>query len=137
MPGSARVNVTRPSFPERAVGTSEPASLETLEQRHLLAVDLVAAFINAESHTLAPGEDFTAAMVVNNDGDEESPGFFLQMRLSSDGIFGNADARLESATGTSLWVAVGLMLLAALAGFATPSLRDRLREGPPASAGHL
>ena len=51
--------------------------------------------------------------------------------------FGNADARLESATGTSLWVAVGLMLLAALAGFATPSLRDRLREGPPASAGHL
>ena len=29
------------------------------------------------------------------------------------------------------------MLLAALAGFATPSLRDRLREGPPARAGHL
>ena len=51
--------------------------------------------------------------------------------------FGNGGGRLESATGTSLWVAVGLMLLAALAGFATPSLRDRLREGPPASAGHL
>ena len=51
--------------------------------------------------------------------------------------FGNAGAGVASATGTSLWVAVGLMLLAALAGFATPSLRDRLREGPPASAGHL
>ena len=49
---------------------------------------------------------------------------------------GNGGGRLESATGTSLWVAVGLMLLAALAGFATPSLRDRLREGPTTSAGH-
>ena len=56
---------------------------------------------------------------------------------SAPPAFGNAGARRESATGTSLWVAVGLMLLAALAGFATPSLRDRLREGPPASAGHL
>jgi hypothetical protein len=50
--------------------------------------------------------------------------------------FANGGSRLESATGTSLWVAVGLMLLAALAGFATPSLRGRLREGPPARAGH-
>jgi hypothetical protein len=33
----------------------------------------------------------------------------------------------EQAEGTSLWVAVGLMLLAALAGFATPALRDRMR----------
>jgi hypothetical protein len=51
--------------------------------------------------------------------------------------FANGGSRLESPTGTSLWVAVGLMLLAALAGFATPSLRGRLREGPPARAGHL
>jgi hypothetical protein len=29
--------------------------------------------------------------------------------------------------GTSLWVAVGLMLLAALAGYAAPGVRDRLR----------
>jgi hypothetical protein len=35
----------------------------------------------------------------------------------------------DSAEGTSLWVAAGLMLLAALAGFATPALRDRLRSG--------
>jgi hypothetical protein len=35
----------------------------------------------------------------------------------------------EQASGTSLWVAVGLMLLAALAGFATPALRDRVRGG--------
>jgi hypothetical protein len=39
----------------------------------------------------------------------------------------------EQAEGTSLWVAVGLMLLAALAGFATPALRDRLRSGSTAS----
>jgi hypothetical protein len=39
----------------------------------------------------------------------------------------------EQAGGTSLWVAVGLMLLAALAGFATPALRDRLRSGGTAS----
>ena len=32
-----------------------------------------------------------------------------------------------SVVGTSLWVAAGLMLLAALAGFATPGLRDRVR----------
>ena len=44
--------------------------------------------------------------------------------------FANGGGRLESATRTSLWVAAGLMLLAALAGFATPSLRDRVREGP-------
>ena len=49
---------------------------------------------------------------------------------------GNAAGRIESVTGTSLWVAVALMLLAALAGFATPSLRDRLREGQTTSAGH-
>jgi hypothetical protein len=30
-------------------------------------------------------------------------------------------------TRTSLWVALGLMLLAGLAGFAGPALRDRLR----------
>jgi hypothetical protein len=37
--------------------------------------------------------------------------------------------RRESPIGTSLWVVAGLMLLAALAGFATPTMRDRLR-GP-------
>ena len=37
------------------------------------------------------------------------------------------DGPPDQAGGTSLWVAVGLMLLAALAGFATPALRDRLR----------
>jgi hypothetical protein len=37
--------------------------------------------------------------------------------------------RPEQAEATSLWVAVGLMLLAAVAGFATPALRDRLRGG--------
>jgi hypothetical protein len=50
---------------------------------------------------------------------------------------GSGAGRLESATGTSLWVAASLMLLAALAGFATPSLRDRLREGEATSAGRL
>jgi Sigma-70, region 4 len=39
----------------------------------------------------------------------------------------------EQAEGTSLWVALGLMLLAALAGFATPALRDRMRSGGTAS----
>jgi hypothetical protein len=34
----------------------------------------------------------------------------------------------DSSEGTSLWVAAGLMLLAALAGFAVPGLRDRVRE---------
>ncbi len=65
------------------------------------------------------------------DGDESSP---------ADN--GSGDVRGESATqpppltppreqagGTSLWVAVGLMLLAAVAGFATPALRDRMRAG--------
>jgi hypothetical protein len=33
------------------------------------------------------------------------------------------------AAGTSIWVGLALMLLAGLAGFATPALRDRLR-GP-------
>ena len=61
---------------------------------------------------------------------------------------GSGDVRGETATqppppalggpraspeGTSLWVAVGLMLLAALAGFATPALRDRLPGGGSAS----
>ena len=45
--------------------------------------------------------------------------------------FGNGPR--EQANGTSLWVAIGLMLLAALAGFATPALRDRLRSGGAAS----
>jgi hypothetical protein len=35
----------------------------------------------------------------------------------------------DSSEGTSLWVAAGLMLLAALAGFAIPGLRDRMRSG--------
>jgi Sigma-70, region 4 len=37
------------------------------------------------------------------------------------------DGPRDQAEGTSIWVAVGLMLLAALAGFATPALRDRMR----------
>jgi hypothetical protein len=37
----------------------------------------------------------------------------------------------EQAEGTSLWVAVALMLLAGVAGFATPALRDRLRGATP------
>ena len=63
---------------------------------------------------------------------------------SSPADSGSGDVRGESATqpppplvggprrqaeGTSVWVAVGLMLLAAVAGFATPALRDRLRGG--------
>jgi hypothetical protein len=47
---------------------------------------------------------------------------------------GDIGRRGKSATGTSLWVAAGLMLLAALAGFATPALGDRLRR--TSSAGH-
>ena len=43
------------------------------------------------------------------------------------------DGPRDQAGGTSLWVAVGLMLLAALAGFATPALRDRLRSPSSAS----
>jgi hypothetical protein len=39
----------------------------------------------------------------------------------------------DSSEGTSLWVAAGLMLLAALAGFATPALRDRFRTTSQAS----
>jgi Sigma-70, region 4 len=39
----------------------------------------------------------------------------------------------DQAEGTSLWVAVALMLLAGLAGFATPALRDRLRSATRAS----
>jgi hypothetical protein len=35
---------------------------------------------------------------------------------------------VKSAAETSLWVAAALMLLAALAGYATPALRDRLRD---------
>jgi hypothetical protein len=48
---------------------------------------------------------------------------------------GGGARRGESATGTSLWVAVGLMLLAALAGFATPTLSARVRESGTTSAG--
>jgi hypothetical protein len=40
----------------------------------------------------------------------------------------------DSSEGTSLWVAAGLMLLAALAGFAVPGLRDRVRGGSAASS---
>ena len=43
--------------------------------------------------------------------------------------FGEGSGGGESAAGTSLWVAIALMVLAALAGFATPTLKDRLR-GP-------
>ena len=69
----------------------QPTSLETLEARTLLAVDLVAAFINSANHTLEPGEDFASAMVVNNDEDDHSGAFSVEMRLSLDNIFGNAD----------------------------------------------
>jgi hypothetical protein len=40
----------------------------------------------------------------------------------------------DSPEGTSLWVAAGLMLLAALAGFAVPGLRDRVRGGATTSS---
>jgi len=65
--------------------------MEGLEARCLLSVDLVGAFIVTEPHTLAPGEDFSAAYVVNNNGDDDAPGFSVQMRLSTDSTFGNAD----------------------------------------------
>ena len=45
-------------------------------------------------------------------------------------VFGGQN---EQSGGTSLWVAIGLMLLAALAGFATPAVRDRVRSGSTAS----
>ena len=44
-----------------------------------------------------------------------------------------ADGPPEQAGGTSLWVAIALMLLAGLAGFATPALRERLRGSGTAS----
>jgi len=71
--------------------TADPAMIESLEARTLLAVDLVGAFINSSPHSLAPGEDFSAAMVVNNDGSDAAPGFGLQMRLSTDSVWGNSD----------------------------------------------
>jgi hypothetical protein len=43
--------------------------------------------------------------------------------------FGDGDGGGESTAGTSLWTGLALILLAGLAGFATPTLRDRLR-GP-------
>jgi hypothetical protein len=76
-------------------------------------------------------------------GDESLGGGTPKDGGSSAGDTGSGDVRGESqaqlppalggpreqAKGTSLWVAVGLMLLAAVAGFATPALRDRLRSG--------
>jgi hypothetical protein len=40
------------------------------------------------------------------------------------------------ATGTSIWVAIALIVLAALAGFATPSIRDRMRGTGSTSGAH-
>ena len=77
-------------------------------------------------------------------GGDESLGGGTLRDSSPDGNGGSGDVRGETQTqlpppvgggpseqagGTSLWVAVGLMLLAGLAGFATPALRDRLRGG--------
>ena len=76
-----------------------------------------------------PGDESLGGGTPANGGDGSRP---------ADG--GSGDVRGESATqppdlggpheqseGTSLWVALGLMLLAGVAGFATPALRDRLR----------
>ncbi len=41
---------------------------------------------------------------------------------------GFGDGHEDSTAGTSIWVALALILAAALAGFATPALRDRLRS---------
>ncbi len=42
----------------------------------------------------------------------------------------------DIATGTSIWVGIALIVLAALAGFATPSIRDRLRGSGSTSGAH-
>ena len=86
-----------------------------------------------------PGSDApeTSAGPAAPDGAEKGPDGAETERTAARGTspepappdFASGGGRLESATGTSLWVAAGLMLLAALAGFATPSLRDRVREG--------
>jgi len=82
---------TSPRRRSEPMFTADPAMIESLEARTLLAVDLVGAFINSSPHSLAPGEDFSAAMVVNNDGSDAAPGFGLQMRLSTDSVWGNSD----------------------------------------------
>jgi hypothetical protein len=85
----------------------------------------------------APGDESLGGGTPGGGGDDSTPNG------------GSGDVRGETATpappalggprespeGTSLWVAVGLMLLAALAGFATPALRDRLPGGTASRAG--
>ena len=68
-------------------------------------------------------------------GENDSGGILDESSALAPPDLGTGGGRGESATGTSLWVAASLMLLAALAGFATPSLRDRLREDPRRRAG--
>ena len=84
----------------------------------------------------APGDESLGGGTPGRDGGGSPP---------ADGDAG--DVRGESVTqpppslggprdqseGTSLWVAVGLMLLAGLAGFGTPALRDRMRGGATTS----
>ena len=85
----------------------------------------------------APGDESLGGGTPGPDGGDGSP----PAERDSGDVRGESstqpppplDGPGEQSEGTSLWVAVGLMLLAALAGFATPALRDRLRSGGTAS----
>ena len=83
-----------------------------------------------------PAPESDQAGVGNPEGGENDSGGVLdESSALAPPDLGTGGGRGESATGTSLWVAASLMLLAALAGFATPSLGDRLREEPTTTAG--
>lgn len=73
-------------------GTNQPEhTLETLEQRALLAADLVAAELTVPAQTVSPGGQINVALREANIGDTDAGPYRTQIRLSTDQFLGNFD----------------------------------------------
>lgn len=68
-----------------------PRGLERLEDRRVLAVDLNLSAITTLNAVVTPGNEFSGAFIIENDGDQATPAFRVEFRLSRDTTFGDAD----------------------------------------------
>ncbi|MCA9288362.1 MAG: choice-of-anchor D domain-containing protein [Phycisphaerales bacterium] len=71
-------------------GATSGRFIEALEERRLLAADLVAT-VDVGVQFIDPGDPFLATITVQNTGDEEAAASRLEVRLDLNDVFGGSD----------------------------------------------
>ncbi|MEZ6233882.1 MAG: CARDB domain-containing protein [Phycisphaerales bacterium] len=96
----------------------DPARLlESLEERRLLAADLVAS-VDLGVQIINPGDPFLATITVQNTGDQEAAASRLEVRLDLNDVFGGSDDVIVSWEDLPAIPAGGMVVLEDLDFFA-------------------